>query len=70
MLNHAVERGEITPAYAAVAVDLVYGSLWYRLIFRVGTLDYRWADEVAAAIARGLLQRSTGHQPAISRRRG
>lgn len=53
VLDHAVERGEITPAYAAMAVDLVYGSLWYRLIFRVGVLDYRWADGVAAAIARG-----------------
>jgi hypothetical protein len=24
---------------------------WYRLIFRVATLDYQWADEVADAIA-------------------
>jgi hypothetical protein len=28
------------------------GSLWYRLIFKVGDLDYEWAESVAAAIAR------------------
>jgi AcrR family transcriptional regulator len=51
ILELAVARGEITSAYAALAIDLVYGSMWYRLIFRVGPLDYTWADEVAAAIA-------------------
>jgi AcrR family transcriptional regulator len=51
LLDRAVGRGEITPDYAATAVDLIYGSLWYRLIFRVGVLDYQWADAVAAAIA-------------------
>ena len=50
VLARAVARGEITAAYAALAVDLIYGSMWYRLIFRVGALDYTWADEVAAAI--------------------
>jgi AcrR family transcriptional regulator len=50
ILNRAAARGEITREYAAVAVDLVYGTLWYRLIFRVGSLDYTWADEMAAAI--------------------
>jgi hypothetical protein len=29
----------------------VYGSMWYRLIFRVGPLDYTWADAIADAIA-------------------
>ena len=37
--------------WAALALDLIYGSLWYRLIFRTGPLDYQWADQVAAAIA-------------------
>jgi len=32
-------------------VALVYGSLWYRFIFRVAPLDYSWADSVATAIA-------------------
>jgi AcrR family transcriptional regulator len=51
VLRRAVARGEIKEDYAALAVDLVYGSLWYRLIFRVGPLDYGWAEAVAAAIA-------------------
>ena len=53
LLNRGAARGEITPARAALAIDLIYGSLWYRLIFRVGPLDYGWADSVASAIARG-----------------
>jgi AcrR family transcriptional regulator len=50
LLGRAVDRGEITAQYAGMALDMVYGSLWYRLIFDVGPLDYSWADEVAAAI--------------------
>lgn len=26
-------------------------SMWYRLIFRAGPLDYAWADVVAVSIA-------------------
>lgn len=52
LLARAVARGEITSAYADLAVDLVYGSLWYRLIFKVGDIDYEWAESVADAIAR------------------
>lgn len=50
LLDRAARRGEITPGYAALALDLVYGTLWYRLIFRTGPLDYTWADDLAAAI--------------------
>jgi Tetracyclin repressor-like, C-terminal domain len=50
ILQGAAARGEIDRDYA-LALDLIYGSMWYRLIFRVGALDYRWADAVAAAIA-------------------
>jgi AcrR family transcriptional regulator len=50
LLGRAAARGEITAGYAAVALDFVYGSLWYRLIFRVGPLDYTWADDLAMAI--------------------
>ena len=32
-------------------MDLVYGTLWYRLIFRVGTLGYAWADDMASGIS-------------------
>jgi AcrR family transcriptional regulator len=51
ILRRGVARGEIDHDNAALALDLIYGSLWYRLIFRTGPLDYRWADAVAAAIA-------------------
>ncbi len=51
LLRRAVARDEITSGYAALAVDLIYGSMWYRLIFGVGPLDYTWADQVASAIA-------------------
>jgi AcrR family transcriptional regulator len=51
LLERGAVRGEISRDRAALATDFVYGSMWYRLIFRVGPLDYRWADEVADAIA-------------------
>ena len=51
LLGRAVARGELTAGQAATAVDLIYGSLWYRVIFGIGPLDERWADEVADMIA-------------------
>jgi AcrR family transcriptional regulator len=50
LLERAVGRGELSNAEATVALDLVYGSLWYRLIFGVGSIDDAWADAVAGAI--------------------
>ena len=51
VLDRAVARGELTEDEAAIAVDLVYGSLWYRLVFAIAPLDDAWADAVAEAIA-------------------
>jgi AcrR family transcriptional regulator len=51
ILENAAARGEITHQFIPLAIDLVYGSMWYRLIFRVGPLDQKWADDVAAAVA-------------------
>jgi AcrR family transcriptional regulator len=51
LLDRAVARGEIDARYAALARDLIYGSLWYRLIFRTGPVDHTWAMDVAAMIA-------------------
>jgi AcrR family transcriptional regulator len=51
ILARAVERGEITRAYAATALDLIYGSLWYRLIFDIAPLDNAWAMAVTRAIS-------------------
>jgi len=51
VLRPALERGELPaePALATV-LDLVFGSLWYRLIFGTGPLDEAWADTVTSAI--------------------
>jgi AcrR family transcriptional regulator len=60
LLDRAVARGEIEAGHAALARDLIYGSLWYRLIFRTGPVDHAWAGDVAAAIA---ARASPGRQP-------
>jgi AcrR family transcriptional regulator len=52
VLQRSVERGELSRAEAATALDLIYGSLWYRLIFDIGPLDDDWAKGVANAIGR------------------
>jgi AcrR family transcriptional regulator len=51
ILGRGVSRGEISRANAALALDLVYGSLWYRVIFGIAPLDNAWADRVAGSIA-------------------
>jgi len=51
LVQRGADRGEIAANFARLAVDFIYGSLWYRLIFQVGPLDYNWADDVATAIA-------------------
>ena len=51
VLEQAVERGELTSERAATALDFVFGSLWYRLVFGVGRLDRAWADSVTDALA-------------------
>jgi AcrR family transcriptional regulator len=52
LLDRAVARGELAADDAATAVDLVYGSLWYRVIFGIGPLDEKWAEGVASTIGR------------------
>ncbi|PPK61857.1 TetR/AcrR family transcriptional regulator [Actinokineospora auranticolor] len=56
MIDRAAERGEITGANPDFFVDLVYGPMWYRLLFDIPALDdsyaARLADTVLAA-ARG-----------------
>ncbi len=50
VFNGAVSRGELTRKRAAAMLDLVFGSLWYRLIFDIGPLDGEWADGVVDAV--------------------
>ena len=52
LLDRAAARGEISARQAALALDLVYGSLWYRLIFRTGPVDYAWAEDLEEMITR------------------
>ena len=51
VLQPARDRGEL-PAQPTIAtlIDLVFGSLWYRLVFGTGPLDQAWADAVTHAI--------------------
>jgi AcrR family transcriptional regulator len=58
VLTRAVRRGEITRAQSAMMVDLVYGSLWYRLIFELAPVDRKWADGVANTLTREAATRS------------
>lgn len=51
ILERAAHRGEIAHDFIPLALDLVYGSMWYRLIFQIGQLDEQWACGVSAAIA-------------------
>jgi AcrR family transcriptional regulator len=53
LTGRAVARREIDAAYADLVLDLVFGTLWYRLIFHIGRLDHAWADQLADAIGRG-----------------
>jgi AcrR family transcriptional regulator len=50
VLQRAVDRGELEAGRAAIALDLVFGSLWYRLVFEIAPLDRRWADTVTDAV--------------------
>jgi AcrR family transcriptional regulator len=52
VLRAARDRGEL-PAEPTIAtlLDLVFGSLWYRLIFGTGPLDQAWADATSGAVA-------------------
>jgi AcrR family transcriptional regulator len=51
VLRRAVDRGELNRQRVPVVLDLVFGSLWYRLVFGVGPLDRKWAESVTDAIA-------------------
>jgi AcrR family transcriptional regulator len=48
------------PASVALAVDLVYGTLWYRLLARHAPLDEDLADQLVPAL-QGLLAASQRH---------
>jgi len=51
VLERAAARGELTRGDAEIMLDLIYGSLWYRLIFDIAPLDTGWADAITQAFA-------------------
>jgi AcrR family transcriptional regulator len=55
MLDRAVSRGEISAeADLGLLQDVVYGVLWYRLLFRHAPLDDRAARDIASLIVRSV----------------
>ncbi|HEX5194028.1 MAG TPA: TetR/AcrR family transcriptional regulator [Solirubrobacteraceae bacterium] len=51
VLARAAERGELDGARIELLIDLVYGSLWYRVVFAVAPLDDAWADGIVRLLA-------------------
>jgi AcrR family transcriptional regulator len=55
VFERAVARGEISPGEdLGLLIDMVYGLLWYRLLFRHRPLDATTAREIAALTARAV----------------
>jgi AcrR family transcriptional regulator len=55
IFGHAIERGEIpAETKVEVAIDLVYGPLYHRLLHRHAPLDDQFVDDVVAMALRGL----------------
>jgi AcrR family transcriptional regulator len=46
VLSGGVARGELDGARIELLTDLIYGSLWYRIVFDVAPLDHAWADGI------------------------
>jgi AcrR family transcriptional regulator len=63
LFRRAIERGEI-PASTdlEVAVDLVYGPLWHRLLHGHAPLDHRFVRDVVTTALNGI-QPAAGHVP-------
>jgi len=50
MLRRGVARGELVKTLdVSLAIELLYGPIWYRLLLRNAPLDDKFADAVAAA---------------------
>ena len=57
LFERAAERGEIAPeADVALLVDMIYGTLWYRLLVEHGPLDDDTARDLAALVARAAVR--------------
>jgi AcrR family transcriptional regulator len=58
ILRLGVERGELRPDIDFdVALDALYGPVYYRMLIPLAPLDSAWIEELAYSVMRGLAQR-------------
>jgi AcrR family transcriptional regulator len=50
VLSRAVQRGELDGTRIELLTDLIYGSLWYRVVFAIAPLDDAWADGIVDVV--------------------
>jgi hypothetical protein len=60
LLEQAIREGDVRPDLdAEVALDLLYGPLFFRLLMGHAPLDARFTDEVLSHALRGLARRKS-----------
>jgi len=60
ILLAGIERGELRPDIdLEVALDALYGPIYYRMLVPVGPLDEHWAEALAAHVLNGLKKQPT-----------
>lgn len=52
LLERARTRGEVSHTDDNILIDLVYGPMWYRLLFEPATLNAAYAQQLAATVTR------------------
>src|SRR5262245_22122257 len=64
LLEQAIRHGEVRPDLdAEVALDLLYGPLFFRLLLGHAPLDASFTDEVLSHVLRGLTRRKSPSRP-------
>ena len=60
LLEQAIRQGEVRPDLdAEVALDLLYGPLFFRLLLGHAPLDASFTDEVLSHVLRGLARKNS-----------
>ena len=60
IFGHAIERGEIPPeTKIEVAIDLIYGPLYHRLLHRHAPLDDQFVEDIVDMALRGIQPRAS-----------
>ncbi len=69
ILRAGVERGELRPDIDFdVALDALYGPVYYRMLVPLAPLDAAWIEHLAFSVMRGLAQQSPAGRDRLSRR--